>query len=432
MKNHRPTLLKFFSALFPITYDFHTHNSQLTTHNFAIILLALFIVIPSASLAQETSPTNLPTQSEILPPNNTDSQFENLYSDSDTTDYADLISKKLKNAKPRIVLPEGYPISDRRAKLVKLPDDHRWFLVFDEALQQLTPELAPKTNQKTEKSDLSLPKTVDKPPKTDQNSLKSDQNVASTANDKNLESENPFCRPIEVLPGKWLTAMTTAISRMDLSIDFRVWGEVTTYHDRNYIHPTRVLTLSLFGHDVAENVKNSKEINPLDAAFGPPKSVEPKISKQTQFLNKSILPNKLRDALLAIPRTRPLELPDVKQIPTLPKPNVEIPITSDGKKISKQNDWRDGYMIIDRMGRIHFDPEGMRWMLTLEADGASLAEPPLTLHPCRLLEVMEDTVGHSTESPRFRISGQINQYQGRNYLLLRKVLMVYDLGNLAK
>ena len=89
-------------------------------------------------------------------------------------------------------------------------------------------------------------------------------------------------------------------------------------------------------------------------------------------------------------------------------------------------------MIIDRVGRIHFDPEGLRWMFTFEADGASLAEPPVTLHPCRLLEIMENAVDHSSETLRFRISGQISQYQGRNYMLLRKVLMVYDLGNLVK
>ena len=417
MEYHKPTVSSP-DILHTPNYYLHTHNSpryaivlrggeQLTTHNFLyFLLLALLIVIPSVSLAQLNS----------QPTNDTNPDLS-----------------KLKITQPRIVLPEGYPINGRRAKLVKLPDDHRWFLVFDEAIQNLTPELVPKTDQKNEKSDVSLPKTVKKAPKTDQNLSKPDNNLSRAYAEKNLESDNPFCHPIEVLPGKWLTAMIMHIgNRLDLSVDFRVWGEITTYHNRNYILLTRVDNLDLFGPDAALKAKTTKKINPLESTFGPPKTTESKISKQTQILDKSSLPKKLRDALMSIPRTRPLELPDVKQIQTHPKPAAAIPISSDVKKTSKQNNWRDGYMIIDRMGRIHFDPEGLRWLFTLEADGASLSEPPVTLYPCRLLEIMEDAVGRSPDTLRFRISGQINQYQGRNYLLLRKVLMVYDLGNLVK
>jgi hypothetical protein len=366
-----------------------------------------FYLLPSASLAQTNHPSKLPSQS-VNPPRIDPSARNNISPNPKPSDNKDSNLSTPKNVPLNIILPEGYPINGRQAKLVKDSIYNRWFLVFNEALLLYAPELAHKNAPKSE---------------------------------KDLEPENnPFCHPIEVLPGKWLTAMINPIGdQTDQSIDFRVWGEVTayqgllnSYRNRNYILPAYVATLSPFGKDAAEKAKTPKKINPLEAAFGQPKSAEPEIAKQTQILDKAKIPNKLRDALASIPRTRPLELPDLKQSHTRPKPTIAIPDKTDDKKTSKPNDWRDGYMIIDRVGRIHFDPEGLQWLFTFEADGGSLLEPPLTLHPCRLLEIMENAVERSSESLRFRISGQISQYQGRNYLLLRKVLMVYDLGNLVK
>jgi len=415
MTNHRPTL-PFCAISEPdqLTLIGHAHNSQPKSLSSSfilvvILLLALFIALPAAALAQ---------------------------ANSQTTDKTDLNLSKPKDVPLKIILPEGYPINGRQAKLIKDSVHNRWFLVFNEALKLYAPEPTSKNIPKSGKKAVPRPKTR----KTDKNTAKLDKNVTPTDSEKILESKDPFCHPLEVLPGKWLTAMTKSIgNQADDSLDFRIWGEVTAYqgllndyHNRNYILPSFVATLSLFGKDAGEKAKTTKKINPLDAAFGPPNSAEPEISKQTQVLDKSKIPKKLRDALSSIPRTRPLELPGIKQTRTRPKPTVAIPHKTEGKKTSKQNDWRDGYMIIDRVGWIHFDPEGLRWMFTFEADGSSLSEPPVSLHPCRLLEVMENAVDRSSKSLRFRISGQISQYQGRNYMLLRKVLMVYDLGNLVK
>ena len=407
--------------------EFHTflkctiHNCYIIIRLANLLLFALFITTPALALAQTNDQADLSPGNDQPSQIDQPSRFDNLQAEPDMS--------KLKITQPKIVLPEGYPISGRRAKLVKLPDDHRWFLIFDEALQTLMPELDPKNDSKSEKPAVS----INKASKTELNASKPDKKVTPTVGEKILESEDPFSHPMEVLPGKWLAAMTKVMgNRVDLTVDLRVWGEATTYHNRNFILPTFVATLSLFGQDAAEKAKATPKINPLEATFGQPKTADTKITKQTQITDKFTLPKKLRDALISIPRTRPLELDDLKQTHTLSKPAVAKSIQSEGKKTSKQDDWRDGYMIIDRVGRIHFDPEGMRWLFMFEADGASLAEPPVSLHPCRLLEVMETSVSQSAVSIRFRISGQISQYQGRNYMLLRKVLMVYELGNLNK
>ncbi|OPZ96097.1 MAG: hypothetical protein BWY71_02026 [Planctomycetes bacterium ADurb.Bin412] len=45
---------------------------------------------------------------------------------------------------------------------------------------------------------------------------------------------------------------------------------------------------------------------------------------------------------------------------------------------------------------------------------------------------MENVVERSGRSSLFRVTGQVTKYQGKNYLLLRKMLLVYDMGNLGK
>lgn len=387
-----------------------TNRGPTTFLSLVLVLITLLIALHATAMAQSEN----------------HSQADGLYNDNGTDSRDGENPKNLKMAANKIVLPEGYPISGQRAKLVMLPDDHRWFLVFDEAIKKFIPEFVSNDPQKDATSNHSMTKAG-------KNTTGSNKKASKTGSAVNNEPENPFSQPIEVLPGSRLTAMIMYVgNRVDLSVDLRVWGEVTTYHKRNYILPTRVGTLSLFGKDALKKVKK-KKTNPLDTTFGPPKPQDTKTAKKAQVADTSKIPRKLRDALSSIPRTRPLELPDAKQIRSASKPAVAVSKTSGAKKTaSVQTDWRDGYMIIDRVGRMHFDPEGLRWMFSFESDGTSLAEPPVTLHPCRLLEIMETAVGRSSDSLRFRVSGQISQYQGRNYMLLRKVLMVYDLENLVQ
>ena len=99
---------------------------------------------------------------------------------------------------------------------------------------------------------------------------------------------------------------------------------------------------------------------------------------------------------------------------------------------TQQSDWKDGYMVIDRVGRLNYNVEEGCWFFDFESDGASFTEPPVRLHPNRLMEEMEKHYKANIGGVKFRISGIISKYQGMNYMLLRKVLVVYELGNLGK
>jgi hypothetical protein len=293
----------------------------------------------------------------------------------------------------QLLLPEGIQIAGRQAKLVKLEGETRWFLYFD---PNDTVELAAKS-----KRDMTI---------------KYADSVRAP-----VEEADPFTQPLEVLPGRWLTAMTRVTGqKVDMSVTFRVWGEVTTYRNRNFILPTRVMTVSIFGEKGAG--KEKKESTGLSALRGSGvKKEEPAAEEKA---DPQELPEKIRKTLMALPRSRPVELGGAGKVE--PKEGGDAQVSGGGMSMGI---WKDGHMVIDRVGRLTIDEEEGRSLFAFEADTRSLAEPPVVLLPCQLLEVMEKTASGAARSVKFRITGQVTRYQQRNYMLLRKLLIEYDSGN---
>lgn len=88
----------------------------------------------------------------------------------------------------------------------------------------------------------------------------------------------------------------------------------------------------------------------------------------------------------------------------------------------------DGSMLIDRVGRLVRRKDG--WVFVFESDGKVLRDPPMRLLPNSDLEMMEIASANGTRPVKFSVSGEVTAYRGANYLLLRKVLVVHDMGNL--
>ncbi len=88
----------------------------------------------------------------------------------------------------------------------------------------------------------------------------------------------------------------------------------------------------------------------------------------------------------------------------------------------------DGYRLVDRPGRLA--REGEYWVLAFESRGTQSAEPPMRLLPNRMLEDMEIASAGGTQPVVFLVSGEVTQYHGVNYLLVQKLLVRPNLGNL--
>ena len=304
----------------------------------------------------------------------------------------------------KLLLPEGVQINGRAAKLVKLDKDDRWFLVFE-------------------------PRHPDE--------AKETTGSAGEPDDRQRSAGDPLAQPMEVLPGKQLTLMTQVCNNeVALSVTFRVWAEVVCYHNRNYVLPKNIYTLALFGQDSAGTSTRAapeESGSILDRALGTaeaPALDQGQLSRQSR--KKIELPADLREALMAIPRTRVVRIPTVVDNGT--SAQSSSPESKSTTEVGRVGDssWREGHMVVDRVGRLAYDGREQRWHFAFEADGMSLADPPVVLHPCRLLEMLEEAQNRSTRPVKFRVSGQITRYHGISYMLLRKGLLVYDMGNLQK
>ena len=85
---------------------------------------------------------------------------------------------------------------------------------------------------------------------------------------------------------------------------------------------------------------------------------------------------------------------------------------------------REGTPVVNRVGRLTVGRDGAPSELVFESDGQALRDPPLIVLPNLKLQIMEDAARNNTREPRFRVSGVVTEYRGRNYLLLEKVTVI--------
>jgi hypothetical protein len=311
--------------------------------------------------------------------------------DTAVSDKKEVVSPEPEQA-ARHLVPEGVMVTNRRGKLIRHPQDQRWFLVLEGA----------------EGKKVSADDKITAGP----------QAIPDTDKGVSKQAEGMFNDPIEVLPGKWLTTMTKVSGdESEGSIVFRVWGEITSYQNRNFILPTLIATESLFGSAVSPDKANSADGSA--AVQGVSKTGD------------SVAIEQLRQALLTVPRIAVLELPGA-MVSQQPKAAVSTAATDEPQKTDQQQKWKDGQSIIDRIGRLVPDSQEHRFMFAFESGGATVAEAPLILQPCSLLGEMEKITQSATVPVKFRVSGCISSFQGNSYLLLRKVLKVSTSDNLGK
>lgn len=86
---------------------------------------------------------------------------------------------------------------------------------------------------------------------------------------------------------------------------------------------------------------------------------------------------------------------------------------------------REGSYIVDRLGRLAPSPDGQQMEFVFESDGKTLQDPPLVILPNLKLMAMERAAEALRDRDvRFRVTGMLTEYKGRNYVLLHKVVVV--------
>ncbi len=93
---------------------------------------------------------------------------------------------------------------------------------------------------------------------------------------------------------------------------------------------------------------------------------------------------------------------------------------------------REGDYVVNRLGRLTRSEDGRQAQFSFEADGQGLQDPPVILLANLKLMLMEDAAKSSSRPLRFLITGILTEYQGRNYLLLEKVVVAPDVADPMK
>jgi hypothetical protein len=88
---------------------------------------------------------------------------------------------------------------------------------------------------------------------------------------------------------------------------------------------------------------------------------------------------------------------------------------------------REGTFLVDRIDRLTRSADGSQAEFTFDSDGTALQDPPVVIIPNLKLQQMEDAVTNAIKDPRFRVSGMVTEYRGRNYILLEKVVVMPDI-----
>jgi hypothetical protein len=215
--------------------------------------------------------------------------------------------------------------------------------------------------------------------------------------------------------------MESAAAAKGSAIDFRVSGTVTEYKGKNYI--------------LLDNVQTTLKSPPPPAvpSIAPARS-KPKASQRLIADQKQQPPGLIAvtnesgatkmDRLLApLPNAGP-ELPVVTDL--APATNVTTGTAAVAPDAPVLKVMREGTHLTERIGRLNHTPDGSQAIFTFDADGKTMADPPMIILPNLKLASMEAQVLGRAGDLHFRISGTVTEYKGRNYILLDKAVAIAD------
>lgn len=195
---------------------------------------------------------------------------------------------------------------------------------------------------------------------------------------------------------------------------YRVTARVTQYGGTNFLLATYFLPLSMFKSDhVSEEGENTTRDAAADLLPDDPElDVPPEILERLRTRR---------------PVRGPLRGPERSD----QEPRPAAPVHFDR-------------MLVDRIGVIEVvDAESLsesgvyaatqpHFRFTPYALGWNVGEVRYELLPSRALEQALYLQRHSLEPMRFNVAGLVTRFQGRQYLLLRRVLPVYNYGNFIR
>jgi hypothetical protein len=200
--------------------------------------------------------------------------------------------------------------------------------------------------------------------------------------------------PMLVLPDLQLMSMEDAAAVTKRNLVFTVSGMATEYKGKNYI------LLEAGPEEVAHQVP---QFNTTPETQQGPVSADQMLSNMLSANN------------------RPNGLAPVSAEPSADRASGSGALPPSAPVV---NVLRERSQVFDRVARLSHSPDGIQEEITLESDGSAMQDPPLILLPNLKLVALEAAA--IDRNARFRVTGMVTEYRGRNYILLQKVVVMSD------
>ncbi|MBI4582171.1 MAG: hypothetical protein HY718_20915 [Planctomycetes bacterium] len=222
--------------------------------------------------------------------------------------------------------------------------------------------------------------------------------------------------PLRVLPNKRLMVLEAILSAGDKR-DFAITGRITEFQGTNYVlleHIAEVVAMKPIGGE-ANTGSGQRGTNESSGAAGAAASGPAGRDPRPEDIIRRLLDSNPRRAVV-LPGTMPA---GVAASPAGP--------VAEGDARADPQLWPEETILVDRPGRVV--PGDKWWTFSFEDRSASAARKPIRLLPNRMLENAIASGGDTTLGVVLIVSGEVTEYRGANYLLLRKVLVQRDWGN---
>ncbi len=227
----------------------------------------------------------------------------------------------------------------------------------------------------------------------------------------------PKAPPLRILPNRQLSLIEAILAHAKTPPTFVMTGRITEFQGVNY----------LLLDNIVEQIKAPPPVEPEKTVLPEPSTAE--ASSPSQPVREPS-PEEIISELMKKKPLRSVVLPREANAETSPEGQVQ-PKSSETERAGSTADstrWPENTMLINRSGRII--PAESGYMLTFEDQGLNPKDAPIRLLPNRMLETAVALSAGGSKGVVFIVSGEVTAHRGTNYLLLRKVLVRRNLGNL--
>ena len=221
---------------------------------------------------------------------------------------------------------------------------------------------------------------------------------------------------IEILSSSTLERMASLVDPGKNKIRVRIQGTILKYHSQNYLFPTAFIPLA-----------EVKEVQPEPQPQQEPAQADQVevVTADTPKPDDSVLSDDVKDLLGGG------WAPSVEKMRPKPQPKKDTP-KSTGTVETTDSVYSTSidYNLVGRPGFVVIN--GNLKSFKIDCLGRKIDNSTYVLLPCGALETFEETKYDMPGRRRYMVSGIVTSYKGQNYLLMQRLVRMYNNDNFAR